>query len=410
MAAIDGQEFLEETLQTHTGNTTYTTALTAAAANWEDDAKYLVLCTARIGGSDGNTVAGWKLVDESGDIAQSLYTMENASAQAAARPHSYTWWGVYTVPATAETVLFQHKTFDSAEDVHTDAVSLIKVRLDADLTENTDWRLASLTQDTQFLTTMVTFADTGVFTPGTPADHRLILGLIRWNVDNTNINTEFKLQQDIDGAGFTDIGGLNSVEGEDSSEERMCVWAWVDDSGSSGTRQYRIQARDDQTGANNHIYSAIFVLEANAFESHTEDLNTTPLTATASLQVLNAVANYEPTTTGNHLVFTNAVVNPNGNNSWGKSFEIDDVVVDVDFGAENSGRRWDVTDQQPSFRARLLSINSAGDKLEHTGTITDVEADWLDRMLWASSLELAGAAPADVYPPFPRHPSRRVRM
>ena len=396
MAAIDGQEFLQETHQDKTTNTDWATVLTAVASNWVASAKYLVLCTARIGMDDGNTVGGWKMADEGGDIAQSEHTMENAAASSEARPHSYGWWGVYTVPDPAEDVVFQHKTFDGAQITRTDAVALLKIRLDADLVENTDWRLATNSSADQFTTDMETFADTGVFTPGTPANHRLILGLIRVNVDNTNINHEFKLQQDIDGAGFTDIGGLNSVEGEDSSEERMCVWAWVDDSGSSGTRQYRIQARDDATGANNHIYSAIFVLEANAFESHTEDLNTTPLTATTSLQILNSVANYEPTTTGNHLVFTNALVNPNGDHSWSKSFEIDDVEVDVDFGAELSGRRWDVTDQQPSFRARLLSINSAGDKLEHTGTITNTDGTWDDRMLWASSLELSGAPPVVI--------------
>ncbi len=398
MAAIDLAEFTEETLQTHTGDTAYTTKFTVAAANWVANATYLVIVTARVGGSDNSDLFGWKMNRATGgDIVDSEQFLEPAAVSGGvAKPQTYRWWGIYDVPATAENINFQMKTNDGANTAAADAISLIKLRLDDDLTEDTEWRFDEDTSDTTLTTSDVTFADTGSFTPGTPTDHRLILALFRVAVNDVTHNHDFVLEESIAGGSFAAIGGRGSAEGENLDDIRLYAWGWVDDSGSSGSRQYRIRVSDDESGTQStHLYSSIFVLEVNAFESHDEDLVTTPLVGDAGLQVLNALAAYSATTTGDHLVLTMQNVDLGSVNSrWNKGLEIDDVDADADFLSQQSGSGHDVSDKIPWLRARVKSLSTTAQKVEQVGSGLPVQGAYDERMLLVLSAELAAAPPA----------------
>ena len=385
MADIDVAEFLEDTVKTHTGDTTYTTALTVAAANWEAGAKYLVLMTARVK-ADTNAVAGWIMNrEDGGDIVHSEMIGEDQ------RLH-YPWWGIYDAPNPAEDIYFQHKLLsDSGATVESDSMALLKIRLDADLVENTDWRFDDDTSVTNPEATYTTFAAIASYTPGTPADHRLILGLVRIQANSNNRFGLFHLEENVNGTGWVEIGGEFSMEGEDLAEEWMYAVAWVDESGSAGTREYRIQTKNaDTVGNHTHVYSAIFVLELNAFADHDEDQNTTPLTGTDALQVLNVIDPYTPTTTGDQVFITFSNTNPNAGDQWKVGMvEQDDVIVDADWDDDSVNRSNDVTDQLATFRARLLSVGSSGEKLEHTGDALSTSGTWDERSLAVFSVALA---------------------
>ncbi len=404
MADIDVQEFIEETEQV-SSSTTYATAFTVVDTNWVANAKYLVIMTAR-GLVASNTVeGGWKLNrQDGGDIAESEVFGEIQ--------RHYEWWGIYDAPSPTEDIYFQHKTTNTAQEVRSDSMALIKIRLDADLTENTDWRFAEdLTKDSTPEDTYVTYANIASYTPGTPADHRLILAYLRVDGNSGNRSHLWHLEENVNGAGFVEVGGESSIEGETTTEFRTYVIAWVDDSGTAGTREYRIQMKNEDTATNSrHAYSSIFVLELNAFADHDQDKNTTPLTGDDTTHVLNTIANYAPAATGNQVFITFSQGDAGvSNQSWGKGIESDDVSVDADYDDVNSVQSFDSTDKMGTFRSRLLSVASTGEKLEHTGFGMLSTGAWDDRMLAVFSVALAGAAPA-VYPPHPRRHHRRARM
>ena len=286
MADIDAAEFLEDTEQTHTGDTVYTTALDVVDTNWVANAKYLVMMTARINHDNANGLGGWIMEREDGGvITHSEFIAEEV--------RHYEWWGIYDAPATAEGVRFQHKVLVDSDTVSSDSMALIKIRLDDDLTENTDWRFNENT--TKSLpspeTTYTTFAAIASYTPGTPADSRLILALIRVEATSASRSYEWHLEENVNGGGFVEVAGSGFQEPEDPANEMLHVVVWEDDSGTAGTREYRVQMRNEDDNANHeHIYSSIFVLEKNAFASEDVNKNTTPLTGDAGTQILNAIA------------------------------------------------------------------------------------------------------------------------
>ena len=383
MADIDAEEFVENTQQTYSADTNYATVMTVAAANWVANAKYLVFLTARIDGSSATIEFGHKLNRATGgDIADSEQIGE-------ALQH-YSWWGIYDVPGTAEDILYRFKSFTGGGEVRSDAVSLLKVRLDADLTENTDWRFAEDTNDTNPEATYTTFANIASYTPGTPANDRLILALIRVGGSSTDKSHLWHLEENINGAGFVEVGGEMSIEGETSGEFRMYVIAWVDDSGTSGTREYRIQMKNEDTDTNNtHVYSSLFVLELDAFVDHDQALTTTPLAGDNGVQVLNTIANYAPAVTGNQVFLNFAQADPDSVTTWrAGAIEQDDVNSDNDWEAQITTRSHDSTDKRGTFRSRIFSVASSGEKLEQLGFGLNT-GNYDERSLIVFSLALA---------------------
>jgi hypothetical protein len=392
MADIDVQEFTSGA-QNHTGDTNYDTAFTIAASNWVANAKYLVFMSARITGSVNTVDMHYKLAEAtSGDIAESELIGEQL--------RHYGWWGVYDVPATAEDLLFQHKTADAGETVFSSAMVLVKIRLDDDLVENTDWRFAEdFTKDATPEDTYVTYANIASFTPGTPADHRLILGYLRVDGNSINRSHLWHLEENVNGAGFVEIGGEMMIEGETTTEFKTYIIAWVDDSGTAGTREYRVQMKNEDTATNTrHAYSSVFVLEANAFADHVEDKNTTPLTGTDALQILNAIADYAPAATGNQVIIRFAQGDAGAIQNWrGAGLEIDDVAEDATWIAADTSRSLDASDKIGTTRVQLKSVASSGQKLEHVGDDLSTSGAWDERSIFVFSVALSAAAPVTRY-------------
>ena len=408
MAAIDVTETLQETLQTNTTET-YEDVLSIGSGSWVANAKYLILVSSALGCSSSALLVGMKMADDA-DIPNSLHVVEPRANATSAVPQNYPWWGIYDVPATPEAVKLQHVNQQASTTAYADKVAIIKMRLDDDLVENTDWRFAEDTVDDDNTDAFQTRADTGSFTPGTPADHRLILAMIQYEVKTPQRSQLWQLEESIAGGSFAAIGGEFSLEGEDNDETLIVSWLWEDQSGSSGSRQYRIVSKDeDTTLATRHLYSSIFVLELNAFESHACVQATGNLAADDTLQVLNSIADYKPTTTGNHVTLTGVAVDPDGIQLWKGGFEVDDVSVDDDWDNSNTQATNDTTDDIPHVRYRLHSFATGGQKLEHTGDALGT-GNWQERLIVAFSAELAAAPAAAVYPPFPRRQNTLVRM
>ncbi len=395
MADIDVAEFLEDTQQDHTGDTTYTDALSVASTNFESNGKYLLWMTARVDDDNTGGLFGWIMNEDTVGVITHSELVGNDQRH-------YEWWGIYDAPATPVAVAFQHKTVTSTDQVSSDSMALVKMRLDDDLVENTDWRFNENTvlsgnQEQLF----VTYAAIPSFTPGTPADSRVILALIRVQNNSTNRSYQWHLEENVNGAGFVEIGGEMILEGEHADEERMHVIAWEDDSGTAGTREYRIQMRNEDTAVNSqHIYSSIFVLEKNAFASEDSDKLTSALDGTDAVQVLNAIADYTPAATGDQIVLTFSNTDANSNNrDWGKGIEVDDTDVDADYDDVISNVALDSTDKQGTFRARLFNMVSGGQKVEHTGFELESGGEWEERSLIIFSAALAAGGTAHTATP-----------
>ncbi len=125
--------------QTTTSSTHSSTTCTIADTAFVATGKYLIVASGLIGVDDVNQLGDIRLVHASTVFDGSLSKIE--PHQVASGGFFENWGGfwVFDQPETRETITIQFASTDNTTQVRANILSLIAIRLDADLTENTDW-------------------------------------------------------------------------------------------------------------------------------------------------------------------------------------------------------------------------------------------------------------------------------
>jgi hypothetical protein len=397
MAAIAHAETLETTDQSHTGDTNWTTKATLASGSFVAGGKYLILCLAQIGGSSPSDTFGFRLAHGETPAA---FTGAETTIEPAAQDdrHGYGYFTVFTQPGGgAEDVIFQIKTLNSTRTAYADTIHIVAIRLDADLTENTDWFYNEDDDSgapTEHTTTFAPFASI-TFTPDNADDDWLILANPSYLGDAVNVQVEYRVNRDSD----TEVAPLFSQEGEDTSEALTWLMHRVFTL-TAASHTFAVEGRDDATGITDHHSSRVFALRLNAFKDYDFVWNEAEFTPTATHTSFDEIAAIDitPSTAADFLIlgymsFDAAVAGYQGYLRVQKGGTT--TPTGSDTALNSRARAYDSDDENPCATMALENLGTSAQDLDLDAT-TDITTTprYEDRSFVALSMELAaGAAP-----------------
>ncbi len=383
--------------QTTTSSTFSSTTCTIAGASFVDSAKYLIIATGLFGGDDGSQLAEMRLIHGSTVFAGSLFKDEPHQAAGSGFYKNYGYFTVFDQAATAETVTIEFASTDDTGTIHGNVLSLLAIRLDADLVEDTDWWY-TVDDDVASpvdMSTGTVFASQTLTT--TTSDDFLVLGHLQSSGPSLTASTTTRSRVD------TTLLTQAIMEGEDTAE--FVSWLHIAFFNESSG-----QSRDfDMFGVTgDHEYSQIFVLKLNdVFADYAGFHNVGDVTGSTSLTELAGTAPVLATTQDMLLLAwasndTTFSINSRSRIQEGGSDE-------VTAGTNYQHQQHDGRDEGWFMLADIQNITSGTKDFDFDAQQNTANGDWQYRNLVTLGLNLAGVAAA-VYPPFPRRQNTLVRM
>ncbi len=393
MAAVDGGTVAVVGPTTTTSSTFSTVATINDAAFKVDNAKYLIVAIGKISGDDldnpdvENRMAQGSTPTE---IAGSFHKVEPQSASGTVGG-PYCWFTIFTQPATAEDVVFQHRSADGVSITRIDDLHLFWMRID-ELTENTDWKVSVDTSGPTEHTNATPISRNALtWTPATASHDWLILGVGTTTIDAANVSYVLQL---FDSTGSA-ILAEHRREGEDVEETQLATLVAVLENlpASSQTVQWRT---NDFNAGTQHDYerSTLFCLDLNLFEDHITDVQGTLSQVDNDFLPANDLA-VTPTTAGNWFIIggVSALANAGGVRTK-HQIQLAESTIPTGFADDpRYSAAHDLTDRQsttvaalPNLAASLQNIDI--DVMWQSGT----GQSWDYRVGAAWSLELAAVA------------------
>ena len=379
---------------THTGDTDWTTVLTVSdAALKVDNAKYLIKVVAKIHSDDNtNPLANFRMArgGTPTELPRSFQKLEVGSTSLD-NSQQYNWFHIFTQPATAEDILFQQKTDNAGNTVHTDDLHIFYMRLTGEgLTENTDWKVAVDTSGPTEHDDTMTSRVALTWTPATASHDWLILGNASVRIDTITDNYEFEL---FDSTGSA-VLATHSREPEDLDEEQQQTLVAVLENLPASEQVVQFRTRDDAVGPPNNFYreGELFCLDLDLFEVHAvQSLGTLAQVDNNPIEANNL----EPTplTAGDWFIIAGvrALTNTGSGNRTKHRIQIAEVTDPVGFFDDpRYTTTFDATDEQYSTVAAMPNFAASAQNID-----IDVEwtigtsQSWNDRVAAAFSMELA---------------------
>ncbi len=396
MTAIDSvyEEVNSDT--THTGDTNWTTVLTSSSADWIANATYILWIQAIVGGDDTTVLFHFRLAHGATptvfDEAEAIWEMSSGSDR---RRQEYFYQIEYTVPSTAEDIVFQHMTTNGANTVKSAHVILLAIRLDADLTEGKDYKYAEDSGVNAHTTSQQAGASI-TFTPDNANDDWLVINSNSIGIKSTSgrIPT-YRINRD-SGA---DVAPSYEAEGEDTTEVRIQGQQRVYTL-SAAAHTFDVEYIDLSPATNDHNRSSIFAMRLDVFEDHDFAWTEAEFTFTVGdeqWEELNGIPTYTPTTAGDNILMGHGVIDQNvaGGASLriqvgGVSEPTDDPVIPGGALVFQKARRYDDRDEQPMTCMGLVNMAASSQDIDLDGWVTLIASQNIeDRSLVVFSLELA---------------------
>jgi len=377
MAAI-GYVYDEKTTDTpHTGDTSFFDVLTMAKEDFVANATYILIITAQLHHNASTNHGEARVVHGTTPtkFIGSDFRFEAGDNATTANRHTYGFLYKWTVPATTEDVKFQIRNVDATGDtVRASGVTMLAIRLDADLTEGKDWAYGEDDDSgapTTHTSTHVSFASTGAFTPDNASDDWMVVAMHHVLINSLNRNCEVRIDRDSE----TEIVPLWSEEGEDT-EEYKCRLLMRVYSLTAAAHTFTVQARDDNTGLNDHNFSTIFALRLNVFEGHDKFWNEAEQTFSVAgdWEQINGFASYTPTTARDHVLIAFAAADqPNTPFLGNIRFQVGGTTAPVGKDSNWDSRVYDTEDESPMFCLAVVNMSGAQD-IDFDGRMDDIAA------------------------------------
>ncbi|MGA1871038.1 MAG: nitrous oxide reductase family maturation protein NosD [bacterium] len=297
-AAIEHGSLVTTTLQTHTGNTDWTTKITVSNSNFTPGDKYFIMCTASYGGSNNNSRFGVRLLHGSIVFIGAESTQEPAGF-GTTDLHEYFYMTVWTAVADQD-IIFQLRTFNSSYTATADSIVISWMNLSDGVYENVDWVFNEDATSRDLTTTWTdAIGATISFTPLNADDNWLIIGNGCFNVNALNYNMQMRISRDDE----ADTEPIISQEGEDTDDTTLFGVARAYTL-SNEPHKFEIQCSvDSGSSTGGHISSRIFALRLNAFNTHKFVWNEAEISLTnQNTWYEMGTLTYQPDATGNALI------------------------------------------------------------------------------------------------------------
>lgn len=385
----------ELTDQTHTGDTNWSTAATAASGNFVAGGKYLILCIAQYGGTSSALHVGARLAYGATPTVflGSEIRVETAGAAGVAR-NQYHYFTVFDQPGGgAEDIVFQIKTFDVDETVHADTIEIIWIRLDADLTENVDW-VYNEDDDSgappELPVAWGTTYASKTWTPGNNNDDWLVLANASYIANSATYQIEFRINRD----SATEVAPLMSCEPEDADEDHTHTLGRVFTL-SNASHTLAVEGLEESASANaEHHSSRIFALRLDAFQDHGFFWNEDEISvATGSTWEIGNV-DLTPTAQHDFFILGQAVVDAAASMSFGHWMRIGGTDTPTGTNDYRDIRTYDNADESPGSDGFIRSLADSLQAIDMFARTTSGTKYFEDRSVCVVSMELAGAPPA----------------
>ncbi len=381
-----------------------------------NNAVFFVLVVGKINTDEiANPTGEWEMVsDPTGTpvrLARSFNKLETASATITDWAHPYNFFTVYTQPATAVALEFRMLTTNTACTTSVDDLTIFFIRLDEDLTEDTDWRVSVDTSGPTNHTNGMVSRVAETWTPATASHDWLIWGNAEIIINDNGEQYEIELFDSTGSAVLTS----HSREGEDPDEtQQRSLWTVL--LNLPATEQVvQVRTRDDVVGtANQYNEAEIFVLDLDLFEEHFYQHTATRLQQVNANEVEINNLEFTPATAVDFLLLAGVVADAEAagrrHHHW---IQLDDVDSPAGFGDDpRYVQSFDATDAEHTTAASMPALAASAQNLDVMArwTSTGGSSGWSERRVLALSMELAAAPAAAVYPPFPRRQNTLVRM
>ncbi len=390
---------------THTGDTNWTTVLTMASADFVADAVYILFVQAIVGGDDTTNLFHYRVAHGSTptvfDEAEAIWEMSSASDR---RRQEYFYMIQYTASNPVEDIVFQHKTAVSTSTVKSAHVIALALRLDADLTEGTDYKYAENSTVDAHTTAQQTGASI-TFTPANTNDDWLVINSNTIGIGATSGSLPtYRINRD----SASDVAPSYTAEGEDTTEVRIQGQQRVYTL-TAAAHTFDVEYIDLSPAKNDHNRSAIFALRLDAFEDHDFVWNEAEFTFTIGdeqWEEINGIPTYTPTTAGDNILMAHAVIDENvaGGGTLriqvgGTTEPTDDAIIPGGSLVFQKARRYDDRDEQPLTCMALLNMAASAQDIDLDGWVTIIASQNIeDRSLVVFSLELAGGGAGSASP------------
>ncbi len=368
MAAIEHVSAEQTTIQTHTGDTTWTDVLEIAAVNFVDNAVYLIIVNCQWGGSSQADNFGMRFVHGG---TPTLFPGSDAlneppSSSATVGLSGYTYMTVFTQPSTAELVKLQFMTVNTGRTVRADSIEIHAIRLDVDLVDGVDYKWAEVDDSATPVVLTTTYVEKAniVFTPINANDTWLVLGSVCWDVNHVSSSTLTKLRHGTDPAAASSVEDAPLIieEGEDLTDRKVfgIQRAFV----LPGTSQeFALDMRDDSaTDEDDHVRTFIFALRLNAFETfewfwEQQELDPT----TSGVEIANV--DITPVVTGDYLLLgCSTTDNGNDLDSMAVQMTVDGIETPTGVYLHTATLMVDGGDRNAMFISALRSLASGAER------------------------------------------------
>jgi hypothetical protein len=393
MTAIANAFTAVTTADTHTGDTVFSDVPGASIADTEfvDGQKYLILVGCQSSLSVSSSNFRLQVLHGTTPFADSEYSVQPNLANTRL---PYLYFTVWTAVA-GEGIKLQHKVDVSTATVSTDQVVLFAMRLDADLTENTDW---FYNENTTSNPLGVAFEDGAsvTFTPGV-ASHLWLL-LYRHQRTASAVTSQGESRADLSG-GTAGNWGLWSVEGELAANDIHFSSFARAISLPASAHTFKVQGRSETADIFTHLRSAVFALDLGKFKDASQVFTATPVGYTTGTSWADAIATlaHTKTVSGDVLILAANIDDLNANTTTATHrLQVDNVdqpdtqTADIYPTAPANN---DSTDQA-GFSIFTRAAITANIQIDHDGhSNVATTPTYSDRALVCFSMELAGGAP-----------------
>ena len=385
------------------GKKTQLTAATTQSASFVDvfeepstsfvgSATYLLVVTTGAGMNHANTRIGVRLSHGTTptEILGSRANIEHSGNIQG----NYSYATVFEQPATPDAIQVQFKTGNAARIAKIDNCILSWIRLDADLTENTDWFFVEQDDEASPVELPLSFGTefAGLtFTPGNNNDEWLVMSTARISIGSTSESYDIRLNRE-----GTDLTPEYRQEGEQTDEFRVDTLSRVYQLADS-SQTFDLQAQEDSAGADHaHAYSNIIALRLDAFEEHHFTYTEGAVSATNAWSEIIGIAPFTPATAGDFFIYGSCTHDPGVIRACHIRAQIGGTTVPTGYvEATNHSTPQDPTDQNPLITHAIENLAASSQDIDFDGNQNAADTgDWRHRLAVAFSMELAAGAPA----------------
>lgn len=389
MAAIANDYAEVTTEQTRTGATTYADVSGAEipSSSFVAGQKYLLWVRASMRHSSTSAGGRVRVAHGSTPFADSEWAFEPAVV---ANRLAYFWFHVWTAVAS-EKIVLQIATDSAAATTGADQITLFAMRLDADLTENTDWFFNEDTGDDDLSATFLNGGSV-TFTPSQANQRWLCMTMAQH--EPVGVAQQHESRMNLSG-GTSFTGGLESIEPEDATNDIMFFSYARAFSLPASSHTLVEQSREEVEAGGSRLHSKAFALNLDKFKDVTQEFTAGPnaYSTTAWASVVEGFT-HTKTVNGNVLILACCIDNYDAAADFAhhrlQVDNVDEPDTQTSDDYDYSGTNNDSTDQSrwALFTRENISANPV---IDHDGYASNVGVDFLDSALVCFSMELAAA-------------------